>query len=90
MSKCDIFQTNQGVDFLGYRHFKHYLLLRKSTAKRIKKRLPKVLNKYNNKEIDLTSFRSTIESTLGWMNWANTNNFKESTHILSMRKCYGK
>lgn len=43
MSKCDLFRTTQGVDFLGYRHFKNYKLLRKRTAKRVKKRLPVIL-----------------------------------------------
>lgn len=38
-SKADIFPTKQGVDFCGYRHFKKYILLRKATAKRIKKRM---------------------------------------------------
>lgn len=90
MSKCDLFQTNQGVDFLGYRHFKHCILLRKSTAKRVKKRIPRILNKYREKQISPESFRSTVESTLGWIDWANTNNFKESIHILEMRQYYGK
>ena len=41
-SKCDLFKTKQGVDFCGYRHFGKYILLRKSTAKRIKRRFAKI------------------------------------------------
>lgn len=41
-SKADVFHTKQGIDYCGYRHFKKYLLLRKSTAKRIKKRMSSV------------------------------------------------
>ena len=39
LSKCDLFPVSRGVDFLGYRHFPDYILLRKSTAKRIARRL---------------------------------------------------
>jgi retron-type reverse transcriptase len=39
LSKCDLFPVSRGVDFLGYRHFNRYTLLRKSTAKRVKKRI---------------------------------------------------
>lgn len=41
-SKAEIFSTKQGVDFCGYRDFKDYVLLRKSTAKRIRKRIIKI------------------------------------------------
>lgn len=46
LSKCDLFPVSRGVDFMGYRHFKDYLLLRKSTAKRNKKKLPIVYDKW--------------------------------------------
>lgn len=40
LSKASLFPTSQGVDFLGYRHFPNgKILLRKSTAKRIRKRI---------------------------------------------------
>lgn len=86
MSKCDLFQTSQGVDFLGYRHFKNYKLLRKRTAKRITKKLPKVLDNYRNGTMTQDSFRSTVESILGWINWANTHNFKLKNKILNMKE----
>lgn len=38
-SKAEIFNTKQGVDYCGYRCFKKYVLLRKSTAKRIRRRV---------------------------------------------------
>lgn len=41
-SKAEIFNTKQGVDFCGYRDFKDYVLLRKSTAKRIRKRITRI------------------------------------------------
>lgn len=38
-SKLELFNTKQGVDFCGYRSFGKYVLLRKSTAKRTKRRI---------------------------------------------------
>jgi retron-type reverse transcriptase len=73
-SKCNVFPTSQGVDFLGYRHFKGYLLLRKSTTKRVKKRLPVLLNKLKKGNITKEQYQSSIASTKGWLKWANTYN----------------
>lgn len=85
LSKCDLFKTSRGVDFVGYRHFKNYLLLRKSTAKRIKKRLPKIYEKYKAGIISAEEFRSTIDSYIGWAEWANAYNFIKSTKLLEYR-----
>lgn len=38
-SKLELFKAKQGVDFCGYRHFGKYVLLRKSTTKRDKKKI---------------------------------------------------
>lgn len=37
MSYNEVFHTKQGIDFLGYRHFKGYTILRKRTAKKLKR-----------------------------------------------------
>jgi retron-type reverse transcriptase len=73
-SKCDLFQTKQGVDFLGYRHFKKYILLRKSTKKRVEKRLKRLPMLFQNKIITREQYLSSIGSTYGWLKWANTHN----------------
>lgn len=85
LSKCDLFKTSRGVDFVGYRHFKNYILLRKSTAKRIKKRLPKIYEKYKAGIISPDEFRSIIDSYLGWAEWANAYHFIKSTKLLEYR-----
>lgn len=85
LSKCDLFKTSRGVDFVGYRHFKHYLLLRKSTAKRIKKKLPKIYQKYKAGLILPDEFRSIVDSYIGWAEWANAYNFIKSTKLLEYR-----
>ena len=86
LSKCDLFQTSQGVDFMGYRHFKNYNLLRRSTAKRVKRRLPAIVKKYKEGKMSFESFRSTIESTIGWVKWANAHNFMEKTGLLHYKE----
>lgn len=86
MSKCDLFKTSQGVDFLGYRHFNGYKLLRRSTAKRVKKRLPAILKKYKSGKMTQDRFRSCVESTYGWVKWANTYNFQLKLKLSEMRE----
>ena len=86
MSKCDLFKTSQGVDFLGYRHFDGYKLLRRSTAKRVKKRLPAILKKYKSGKMTQDRFRSCVESTYGWVEWANTYNFQLKLKLSEMRE----
>ena len=86
MSKCDLFRTTQGVDFLGYRHFKNYKLLRKRTGKRVKKRLPVILKRFKEGKISQDKFRSCVESTYGWVKWANTYNFQLKLKLAEMRE----
>ena len=85
LSKCDLFQTSQGVDFLGYRHFKHYILIRKSTVKRVKKRLVKVKKAYLAGKMPHDRFRSVIASTLGWFKWANSHTLSLSLHLEELK-----
>ena len=74
MSKCNLFPVKQGVDFLGYRHFRGYILLRKSTAKRVKRRLKVLPLLFKKGRISLEHLRASLASTLGWLMWANTYN----------------
>ena len=73
-SKCDISPVSQGVDFLGYRHFKKYILLRKNTMKRVKKRLSRLPGMLKKKYITREQYISSLASTMGWLKWANTYN----------------
>ena len=81
LSKKDIFQVSRGVDFLGYRHFRKFILLRKSTTKRVKKRIKQLPYLYNNGIVTRDQFRSSLASTLGWMKWANCYNLRQKLGI---------
>ena len=81
LSKSDVFPISHGIDFLGYRHFHDRILLRKSTAKRIKKRIESLPGRLKHGEITLDQYRSSIASTLGWLKWANSHNFRNNLNI---------
>lgn len=80
-SKCRLFPVSLGVDFLGYRHFPEYILLRKSTAKRVKKRLKRLPKLLQRGCITTEQFRSSIASTMGWLKWAKTKNFQMAIEL---------
>jgi len=84
LSKNDIFPISHGIDFVGYRHFKNHILVRKSTANRIKQRLSNLPMRLSDGEITKDQYRSTIASTLGWLQWSNSHNFRQSIGIDSM------
>jgi len=73
-SHAEVFPVDQGVDFLGYRHFPTHILLRKSTAKRVRRRLAKLPAKLDRGLINADQYRATLASTRGWLRWANTRN----------------
>lgn len=81
LSKCDLFPVSRGVDFLGYRHFPDYVLLRKSTAKRVIRRLRALPGLLADGMITPERFRGQVASAWGWMRWANTHHLALHTHI---------
>lgn len=67
-------QKSQGVVFIGFRLFKDFLLLRKRTVKKIKKRIKKIAEQRRRS----FSTVSSLASTHGLMKWANTYNLQMS------------
>ena len=76
LSCCDLYPIRHGVDFVGYRHFRGYVLLRKSTAKRMKKRIKALPWLYKHRRVSAEQYRSSIASIGGWLKWANTHNLQ--------------
>jgi len=89
-SKCDVFPVSRGVDFLGYRHFDNYKLLRKSTTKRVRKRLTALPYLYEKKKITFEQFRSSVASTFGWFKHANTHNLQVNLQFKELMKYVGE
>lgn len=60
----------RGVDFIGYRFFHDYTLLRKKTYRNIRKKCNYLMRKHKLSYSD----RCTVESYKGWIKWANCHN----------------
>lgn len=70
----------RGIDFVGYRHFGSYILLRKSTAKNLKAKMSKLLKRCK-KGIPITYGEwCSVNSYKGWLKWCNAYNLYNS-HI---------
>lgn len=87
-SYAEVFPVNHGVDFLGYRHFPKYILLRKNTALRVKRRLENMPVKLEKGLITTNQLRSSIASTKGWLKWACTHNLTLSLKLDELEALY--
>ena len=64
----------RGVDFVGYRHFGDYILLRKSISKKLIRAMRDIQNKLSNGgKLNYTDYCS-INSYKGWLKWCNGHN----------------
>jgi len=63
----------RGIDFLGYRIFRDYVLLRKSTCLNFKRKM----RKFQKKRTLTYSDRCSTQSYLGWLKWCNSYRLKE-------------
>lgn len=87
LSKCSLFKVRQGVDFVGYRHFKNYILVRKRTAKAIKARMKKITGILESgiplKARKVLHYFGQTASAFGWCKHANAFNFINKFNILN-------
>jgi hypothetical protein len=86
LSKADVFPISRGVDFLGYRHFHDYILLRKNTAKRFKKRIKEVHYLYKTGRMDKSTYMSSLASMMGVLKWCNGKHLSESLGLEQLWK----
>ncbi len=72
-SNYQVFPTfTRGLDFVGYRFFKDYILLRKSTCKKFKEKMLKIKLKIERgKELNYTDY-CAVQSYKGWLKWCNS------------------
>lgn len=64
----------RGIDFVGYRHFGDYVLLRKSTSKRLIRKMRNIMKKLRNGGKLTYSAYCSINSYKGWLKWCNGYN----------------
>ena len=87
LSKCSLFPTAQGVDFVGYRHFQNgKILVRKRTVKKIKADIKAVPWKLRHGLLTKDSARSVIDSALGVLKHAETYNLRKAMGIDQLRE----
>jgi len=67
----------RGVDFVGYRHFFGYKLLRKSTCKRFKRTCRRIYKRVKNGALMRLNEFCSINSYDGWLKWCNSWRLKE-------------
>lgn len=64
----------QGIDFVGYRHFRKYVLLRKSTAKNLIRKMRNIKKKVERGGNFTYTDYCSINSYKGWLKWCNGYN----------------
>jgi len=62
----------QGIDFLGYRTYRNYALLRKSSVKRLKRKVGAIVARPE--DFGPQHIVSSIVSILGWLSYCNSYN----------------
>lgn len=67
----------RGVDFVGFRHFGDYVLLRKSTYKKLRKKMTLIMVKCRNGGRLTYSEWCSINSYKGWVMWCNGYNLTQ-------------
>ena len=87
-SKSEIMRVADGVDFVGYRHFKDFILLRKRTLKNLKKRIKNIWECVGANE-NSPNFRGQIASAQGWLKFACSYNLRKKFRFEQLKKKVG-
>lgn len=78
-----------GLDFLGYRHWRHKILARKATVKRVKCRLKRLAVRLAQGDYDVQKARSSLASTEGWLLWCNSYNLRKALNLSELKAQVG-
>jgi len=85
LSKSEIFPISNGLDFVGYRHFPNFILLRKRTAKKIIRRLQKIGHMATVGERQ----RGQVAAAYGWMKFTNSYNIRKKLNLNKLKTMTG-
>mgnify|MGYP001587656777 CR=1 FL=1 len=67
----------KGLDFVGYRMFYYYILLRKRNRRKIEHQLNEIEKLYKDKAICKETVDQTLNGWFGYMNGSNTHNLRQ-------------
>lgn len=70
--KTVVFPLSKGIDFLGYRHFPDFRLLRKRNISKTRRKFRKLTSLFKRGEIDFTRVDQSVQSFIGHAKWANS------------------
>ena len=76
--KSKIIPISRGIDFVGFRNFYHYRLLRKRNIRKFNIKLKEFNNKYCNKEITYDNIYDSMEGWTANAKQANTYSLRKS------------
>lgn len=79
-SRSAVKQTYAGVAFVGYRHFKNFVLLKKYAANKIKRRMINIVKYNDNSEHAV----GQIAAYNGWTRWACTYNYRKKISVTNI------
>lgn len=77
-NKISIRKFHEGIDFLGYVIFPHYILVRAKTKKKIERNMKKRMQEYKSGILSEDNLKSSLHSYLGVLSHANTYEFTQS------------
>ena len=63
---------SRGIDFVGFRNFYHYRLLRKRNIRKIRSKI----RLFNEEKINYIKFFEIFQGWNAYANWADTHNLK--------------
>ncbi len=75
--KTKIYALRNGINFLGYRVFYYYTLLRKRNIKSFNKKFKELLGLYKNGELTKEQLENRLAGWNGYANFGNTFNFRK-------------
>ena len=82
--KANIFPAEKGIDFLGYRIFRHYRLLRKSGVKRFIKRTKAYRKKIAKGEMTQEKFAHSLQSWLAYAVFGNSWRLRQKIELATV------
>jgi len=81
-SKSSLYPIKNGVTFLGYRHFKKFILLKKYNVKKIMRYIKNIIVNHDRGQKSV----GQLASLHGWIKWCNSFNLKQSIYAYVMRE----
>lgn len=75
-SKSSVYPVARGVQFLGYRHFKKFILLRKYGARKLSRQIFYIVKFCDKSEKSI----GRLAAFHGWVRWCNSFHFKQSIY----------